>query len=295
MGCLAFIVAILLIGFIANLVVLKEFWIILGFGILIIGIYLYSTKDEREAKKQKIARELEEKLIKEEIIKNNKIEKEKIYLEKMEVPEDANNLVIKRANNIIVKEKSIYKIWRNSDILCFAYYDYAFLENEINDSIPKIEIPINKITVFQIQGDMYTETNISGGEIKGGGSSLGGAIVGGVVAGGAGAVVGSRKKMESTPIETTNTVIDNRETILEFKNDEDKLSYIFLDSSAYKILLRLIPEKEINFNKHRVENDNINSNSNIYDEIKKLAELKDQSIITEDEFNEKKQELLKRI
>ncbi|KMT21514.1 SHOCT domain-containing protein [Clostridium cylindrosporum] len=239
--------------------------------------YLRKERDvfekEKATKIKKIQDEIEKYYSFHKIPKNKKI----------------NTVIVKQSDVNELKEKCRYIMWKECDKLHFVFEKY------INYDVPKVEIPIDQITTFQIQGDMYTETNISGGEIKGGGSSIGGAVAGAVLAGGVGAVVGSRKKIEGTPITSETNIVDNRETILEFYNNEDKLSYIFLDNNAYKILLKLIPEKEINFNKHRIESNNTNSSNNVYDEIKKLAELKDQGIITEEEFNEKKQELLKRI
>jgi hypothetical protein len=99
-----------------------------------------------------------------------------------------------------------------------------------------IEIPIDKIVYFSEKGEVIQNTSVSGG-----GSSLGGAIVGGVLAGGVGAVIGSRKKVESETVTT-----DNREVILVYYEGEKltkkKFSYKTLD-----VFDQLIPEKNYEF------------------------------------------------
>ena len=138
-------------------------------------------------------------------------------------------------------------------------------------------IDINKISYYTIQGDKYVTT-----DIQGGGSSLGKAVVGGVVAGGAGAVVASRKEVTST-----NKVVDDRRTMIYYEDGDEK-SIIVLSSSAYEYLLNVLPEKEYNF---VMSQQNSNTTSNI-SELEQLASLRDKGILTEEEFNIKKKQLL---
>ena len=76
---------------------------------------------------------------------------------------------------------------------------------------------------------------------------------------------------------------------------------IIFDSNAYEILFKLIPEKDMDYvgSNKIIESDNTqkstNINDDIYKDIEKLAELKDKGILTEEEFNQKKQVLLDRI
>lgn len=106
-----------------------------------------------------------------------------------------------------------------------------------NDSTNNIEysININDIISFNIIGDSYVETNVSSGN-----SSIKGAVVGGIIAGRTGAIIGSRKE-----IKTENKYIDNRKTVIMYKNDNEVKS-ILLSSNTYEILLNLIPSKNIN-------------------------------------------------
>lgn len=57
-----------------------------------------------------------------------------------------------------------------------------------------------------------------------------------------------------------------------------------------------MPEKEISYiENNKIVESNKNKNDNIYKDIEKLAELRDKGILTEEEFNNKKQLLLNRI
>lgn len=140
----------------------------------------------------------------------------------------------------------------------------------------KISLDVNKINYYTLQGDKYAFTNI-----KGGGSSLGKAVVGGAIAGGAGAVIASRNKIEST-----TAVVDDRRTMIYYEDNHQK-SIIVLSSFAYEYLLSVLPEKEYNFVMSQKES----ANSNI-SELEQLASLRDKGILTEEEFNIKKKQLL---
>ncbi|MEG2811608.1 MAG: SHOCT domain-containing protein [Clostridium sp.] len=298
LGCLGAIIAILLISSIINAMGVGGFLITVMIILGAVVAYMYSTKDERQAQRENQSKLEAQQRIKEQEIKNIRQDEERKYLKKMGVPLSYQKVVVKDFSGTNIKKDATYALWNKDSILSFVYVDFLGTDKKIEYRYPKIEIPIDSINTFQRQGDLYTETNITGGEIKGGGSSLGGAVAGAVIAGGVGAVVGSRQKIESTGIETTNNVIDNRQTILEFYKD-DKLNYMFLDGNSYEVLFKLIPEKEINFSTNREKKSTVNkeekNDANVYDEIKKLAELRDINIITEKEFEEKKQDLLKRI
>jgi len=111
-----------------------------------------------------------------------------------------------------------------------------------------IKIPFINIKSFSRQGDSYNEVHITGGGGGGGaGSSIKGAIVGGIIAGEAGAIIGSRKKINPiNPIKTENRFIDKRQTIIEMSYGRND-SYLFFDSDIYDKLLKIIPNKEITF------------------------------------------------
>ena len=206
------------------------------------------------------------------------------YREKYNIPNITKNIFCIEANflnsNRNVKDTKLL-IWKDNENIYFTgHYD----EHDIG----KYEIRLENIISFVKQGDVYTETNVTGG--GGGGSSLAGAVLGGVVAGGVGAVIGSRQKSKSIKTETKR--IDKRKTILEYGYLEEK-HYMFFDSATYEVLLGLMPQKEINFsnrdNKAKFEKSN---EVNITEKIRELAKLNNEGILTEEEFNSKKKELL---
>lgn len=149
----------------------------------------------------------------------------------------------------------------------------------------KIIIDIDNIVSFNLVGDAYTETNVTGG-----GSSIKGAIIGGVIAGEPGAVVGSRKKIESK-----TTMVDNRKTILTL-NENEQVKNMFFSSTTYEKFQKLIPEKEYSYiSSISSINNTTNTKDNTINKLKDLAKLRDDGILTEEEFNEKKQLLLNKI
>lgn len=130
--------------------------------------------------------------------------------------------------------------------------------------------------------------------IKGG---LGRAVAGGVLFGGVGAVVGgvtanrkSKSVCNSLVIKITVNDIENPTiyiNLIKKATKKNTNTYKSLYNLAHQILslLRLM------CNSKEPQNRAQNSES-IPDQIKKLAELKDQGILTEEEFTKKKTELL---
>lgn len=172
---------------------------------------------------------------------------------------------------------------------------------ETTDSISFVTLKINSVPVEQIeyfskQGEVFRENKISGG--GGGGSSIGGAVAGGLIAGEAGAVVGSRKKVND--IKSELITHDTRETFLNYFIDSERHS-LFFDNDAFQIFNDLIPEKEFSIvnalrSSEIIKNQvSTNEQKSVTDQLRELAKLRDDRIITENEFNEKKKKLLDKI
>lgn len=159
----------------------------------------------------------------------------------------------------------------------YKYYVYSF------DDILRSEILKDGITINKTDR----------------GSQIGGALIGGAIAGGVGAVIGGLGgSSESTSV--TNKLelqiaINNIEkssykiyflaphdTGLTLKGDEEEKLY------HWHNLLSLIINKS---NHNEVPKTDI-TNVSISDELKKLAELKREGILTEEEFTQQKQKLL---
>ncbi len=204
--------------------------------IVVVGFFAWNIKEankicDKYEKKQDMLREIREE--KENIEKNYLIN---------------NNVSLNNSYDINIIKSDFYntdsitkfRVYKEGSKIHFIYFDDDIHKDGY---IPfTISLDINNIKNITRKGDMYTETNISGGEIKGGGSSLSGAVGGAILAGGVGAVVGSRKKIESTPIVSETNVIDKRQTILTYMNRNEE-EYVFMDSESYDAFLRLIPSK----------------------------------------------------
>lgn len=244
----------------------------------------------------------------------------KKFKDENEIPDNANMCI---CTNITVKEMLIeckwgVFIWKINDIV------YLCGTNE-NVGIKKTRIPINSIKFYTRRGEVKNISKTEGGDIK-----IGRAILGGIVGVVIGWIVGSFMDTYSDvsnfrifthssvfttiltiigllvglllagkgKVITTNKEIDNRKTYLNYLEDAYNKQIIF-DSSAYEILFELIPEKDMDYvgGNKIIESNNTqkSTNNDIYKDIEKLGDLKDKGILTEEEFNQKKQVLLDRI
>lgn len=143
------------------------------------------------------------------------------------------------------------------------------------------KIPLDDIVYFESTGDVsFTSHNY------GGGSSIGGAIIGGLLAGDAGAIIGSRKSVNSMTMSH-----DTRETVLKLKTGIERLPFKF-----YDIFCKVIPDKDLkSIQAVSLSNDSnkkLESPKSNLDEIKKLKDLLDIGAITQEEFENKKKELI---
>lgn len=148
------------------------------------------------------------------------------------------------------------------------------------------EFPLDKIVYFREIGDVQYTTEISGGKVTGGGSSIGGAVVGGLLAGDAGAIIGSRKKIESEGITTNVVEHDSRQVVLKLTDNE-----LRFDIEIYDVFMHLIPEKEYTYIM-ATKSGKEEQKKSIVDQLKDAKEMLDAGMITKDEFAAIKAELL---
>ena len=191
-------------------------------------------------------------------------------------------------------------MWIDKKDLCFFPSQPLPLYKIDSNSVNKIilfKIPLDKIEYYSIDGEVAHYTNISGG--GGGGSSIGGAIAGGLIAGDTGAIIGSRKKI--SPIKSQLGTHDNRRTVLYFYDDNGEKRKINLDVASYDKFNELLPEKSFDIvntiktknilRGYRIENNPIP----VSDQIRELGKLRDEGLLTEQEFVEKKKSLLDKL
>lgn len=132
------------------------------------------------------------------------------------------------------------------------------------------------------------------------GGQLGGAIIGGVLAGGVGAIIGGVTSTKSTTEKikklTLRITINNTSNPIQdvvfanFYNPQDGASskikeIISQIDNFHKLISVLIKQND----KEQVNEPILNSTA---DELKKLAQLKNDGILSEEEFNQQKQKLL---
>jgi hypothetical protein len=221
--------------------------------------------------------------------------------EKSNIPTCAKKIsFIKASNNspiMLAKTINDIYIWKTDGDICFFPASPKDINSFTLSDVKQNSIPISDIEYFSKRGKISRETKISGG--GGGGSSLGGAVTGALLAGDAGAVIGSRKKVEGIKSEVVTH--DSRETFLNFFDENKNRHSLFFDINGYHVLNDLIPEKEFSI-VSAIKSSGIirtqtmkNEKQDIPSQIRELSKLKDEGILTEQEFTEKKKVLLDKI
>ena len=166
-------------------------------------------------------------------------------------------------------------------------------------------IPIESILYFEEMGELRKYTTVSGG-----GSSLKGALLGYMAASDAGAIIGSRE-----PVKTEVISEDDRKIELIYKNSEDEIENLEFTHDAYEALKELIPSKDMrriirlnmldgdnkavrnesredeNTKKENRKNE-VSSADNIKAKLRQLNEMKEEGLISDEEFAKQKERIL---
>lgn len=175
------------------------------------------------------------------------------------------------------------------------------LNDEVN--FGRNSIPLADIVMFKTEGEKQFVTEVSGG----GGANLAGAALGGLLFGGAGAIVGSQL---GTEIKSNTTEKEGRIITLYYYHNGKLLAENVMSDNVDKTIaaLRLlIPEKEesvvqLQTNKTKAPlltektteqaTDKAMPNTSLADELKKVKELLDMGVITQEEFDAAKKKVL---
>ncbi|MBD5469453.1 MAG: hypothetical protein HDR21_15105 [Lachnospiraceae bacterium] len=172
-------------------------------------------------------------------------------------------------------------VWKDADSLCICN---TVLRNGM-------KIKVSDIKYYRIVGDKYITTEVTGG--GGGGSSIKGAIIGGIIGGEAGAIIGSRKPVEAVK---SSSIVHDKQSVLMYCRDSSII--LKFNSKVFDILLDMLPEKEYEYTIHETKETDQNIKSDTTDFKSRLKELKsmyEEDLITEEEYNNKKQELLSKM
>lgn len=245
--------------------------------------FFTKSKEKEEARVQKIKQDLIEYYTqcRDNAIKDVRVPKQFLKTQSIGFWIDKVNLYTLLDLDHVLKKVIPEKIRPDQD---FEYFKYPKTWLNI--------IPIKDIRYFKRVGQVRTETKISGG--GGGGSSISGAVVGGLIAGTAGAVIGSRKKVE--PIKSETITYDSRGVALAWRYQKDgewRDNGLHLDSQAYEILMELIPEKQYDYvMSQKLPKEQPTQTKSTKEKLTELKEMLDDGLITQEEFDAKKQQLL---
>jgi len=222
------------------------------------------------------------------------------HRKQVSIPETAKEITYLKSSSrspieLANKKQKVY-VWKSENNISFFPCSPETVGSIYLYTLKINSVPISQIEYFSKRGEIFRENKISGG--GGGGSSIGGAVAGGLIAGETGAVIGSRKKVNE--IKSELITHDTRETYLNYFDNNERHSLCF-DIDSYQLFNDLIPEKEFSIvnaiKSSEIINNQIftNSQKSITDQIRELAKLRDDGIITENEFNEKKKQMLDKI
>lgn len=188
-------------------------------------------------------------------------------------------------------------IWIESNSLKIfpmaKYYKESEISTTCKPDISKLKlktIPIESILYFEEIGELRKYTTLSGG-----GTSLKGALLGYVIADDVGAIIGSRE-----PIKTEVVSEDDRRIELIYTNSENEIENLEFTHDAYEVFRELIPLKELRkivglnmvHNADDVMNNEVSSTKNTKEKLRQLNEMKEEGLISDKEFSEKRKQIL---
>lgn len=188
-------------------------------------------------------------------------------------------------------------VWiRNDHIELFPKAEYYKNNRTSSESKPDVSelklksVPINSILYFEEAGELHKYATVSGG-----GTSLKGALLGYAVAEDVGAIIGSRE-----PIKTTVVSEDDRRVELIYKDKDGNIKNLEFTHDAYQIFKKLLPSKElrrmanlkVSKKQKKVSGKKTKEFQEAKEKLEQLQEMKNEGLITENEFTEQKKKIL---
>ncbi len=268
-----------------------------GGGIAVNSLFVANVLDIKEEPKREKQRRIKERKQEEREKEQEKIESKrqlliKTWNEKMKA------LCCNKEDSVRVLNNNW--LWVANGNLYEAEDVDRFVKRCLNQDLEKYAIeysciPVSNIQYFSAEGDVQYTTRISGG--GGGGSTITGAIVGGLLAGEAGAIVGSGKKVNE--IKSESITHDSRNTLIRYYRENELLTISYDGFDVYNYLLKKMPEKDLlsmqlkgtDKQKESAEN----SLSDIEEKMSTIKRLYEAGLISKEEFEEKRTELLTQI
>lgn len=166
-----------------------------------------------------------------------------------------------------------------------------FYNRDKNSDLDMFIVPFDDIEYFTQYGDVSYVNQV---ENVGKNVSLSGTIVGGAIGGTAGAIIGSRKDANQLVNKTIS--FDDRKVFIYYRDREsgDLIVVEVKSYGFYSKMIHILPEKEYN---QIILNNSIKATSeqDIQIRFDKLEQLYNNGIITEDEYQTKRNALLESI
>ena len=204
----------------------------------------------------------------------------------------------KSENNFILIENGTpkLKITPNDELsYCQETYEQICKSDERTLFAVSV-IPLENIVSYQLVGNIEhtTVTNGGGPTVP----NIKGAVYGGLLFGAAGALIGAQTGAFTNPIKSEVVEHDSRRTMLTLKNAEGQVEIRELPYYYSEVFMKVIPEKEFNYlQATKNAETTIHTQSapaiNMVEEMKQLKELFDLNLITQEEFDSKRQQILK--
>ena len=248
---------------------------------------LFKTRAQKLAEKESLERQ--EETAYQAMLKEEEFQKQR----KVRLKEDYENTrreygYHKGHNGIVTLQSKKYYAFIHDDEL------RLFICQPENWELPGKKIPqwqrraikLSRIKYFKHSGDTYTETKISGGGTQP--ANIADIAIASVVAGSTGAIIASRPKTQ--PVKSETIRHDNRKTILVY--DNGNLEFAHKD---YDVLMKLIPDKEFSVVQRARALGQVKKQEDSVDSLRKLKIMLDENLITQEEYNSKKEEILRRM
>ncbi len=261
-------------------------------GMLISNVFDIKEEPKREERRKIKEREQEEREKEQERIESKRQLLIKTWNEKMKA------LCCNKEDSVRVLNNNW--LWVANGNLYEAEDIDRFVKRCLNQDLEKYAIeysciPVSNIQYFSAEGDVQYTTRISGG--GGGGSTITGAIVGGLLAGEAGAIVGSRKKVNE--IKSESITHDSRNTLIRYYRENELLTISYEGFDVYNYLLKKMPEKDLlSMQLKGTDKQKESAENNLSDIEEKMLTIKrlyEAGLISKEEFEEKRTELLTKI
>lgn len=155
-----------------------------------------------------------------------------------------------------------------------------------------LKIKKEDILFYQEKGSVQYSTEVYGGGGTNKDINIKGAVIGGLLFGEVGAIIGSRKDtgIKINEVKSKTIKHDSRNVILCYKDNQHNTINMEFPYKCYDIFTTLIAEKE--YGCVQVERNTKNESRLPIEELKQLKELLDLGIISENDYDLKKKQLL---